>query len=605
VSGASEIDRGALPERVVFSAAGRPIAGMLHRPQGAPRGVGIVLCNPFGYEAVCSNRAYRHLARRLANEGFAVLRFDYDGTGDSIGGSHEPDRVEAWQASLSAAIDFLRAESGARAIGLFGTRLGALLAATVGSARGDIASLALWAPVASGRAFHREARAFHLMRESQQSKEPAHVDPGDRAGWSARPGSGGTLDEPEDEAAGFLLSKSTVAELGKLDFKHLTRAPAPAALVIPRDDLPGGEEKLAERLTALGAAAEVVRTPGYDTLLLHPHESVVPQELLDAVARFFTQTHPPQPFDAPRPQPRVPMAGDGFVEEGGFDESGLFSITTLPASAPSHPAPLAVLCVSIGALHHIGSNRMYVELARQWAREGIATLRLDLSGLGESPPAPGEPENRLYRAETSREVSRSLDRLATQSGARRFALIGLCSGAYVAYHATPGDPRVAAQVLINPQVYQAKPEDGLLLSQRPQFRSTRFYRQALLQPDTWRRLARGEIQVVPILRTLLARNAAALEKRAAWLVGLGATEVEETLRKVSERGAHTYFIFSGLDGGLDVLEQHLGRHAARLADRENVRHEVIEGPDRTFTPLWSQRELARRLTEFLLGLKES
>ena len=51
------------------------------RPEVGPRGV--VLCQPLGIEAICVYFSYRPLADRLAQLGLAVLRFDYDGTGDS------------------------------------------------------------------------------------------------------------------------------------------------------------------------------------------------------------------------------------------------------------------------------------------------------------------------------------------------------------------------------------------------------------------------------------------------------------------------------------------------------------------------------------------
>src|SRR5215831_1771331 len=45
---------------------------------------GIVLCGPLGHEALWLHQTMRSLTDRLAARGFAVLRFDYAGTGDSI-----------------------------------------------------------------------------------------------------------------------------------------------------------------------------------------------------------------------------------------------------------------------------------------------------------------------------------------------------------------------------------------------------------------------------------------------------------------------------------------------------------------------------------------
>ncbi len=87
-----------------------------------------MLCQPLGIEAICVYYTYRLLADRLAEQGLAVLRFDYDGTGDSTGQETDPDRVEAWLSSVTAAADVL-VGAGVSDIGLVGVRIGGLFAA--------------------------------------------------------------------------------------------------------------------------------------------------------------------------------------------------------------------------------------------------------------------------------------------------------------------------------------------------------------------------------------------------------------------------------------------------------------------------------------------
>src|SRR3954452_18804827 len=71
--------------------------GWLYQPlpvAGVHRRSGIVLCAPLGHEALWLHQTIRSLSDRLAAHGFAVLRFDYAGTGDSIdiGGLVDPGR---------------------------------------------------------------------------------------------------------------------------------------------------------------------------------------------------------------------------------------------------------------------------------------------------------------------------------------------------------------------------------------------------------------------------------------------------------------------------------------------------------------------------------
>ena len=124
-------------------------------------------------------------------------------------------------------------------------------------------------------------------------------------------------------------------------------------------------------------------------------------------------------------------------------------------------------------------------------------------------------------------------------------------------------------------------------------------RRAALRRETWKRLLRGEIHASAIFRTLLNRYWAATKKRLLELVGRDATEVAHALRELSDRGTFTYFTFGADDGGIDALKEHLGTNARALRGRANVRHDVIEGADHTFTPRWAQLELERRLTVWL------
>ena len=95
-----------------FGGAARSLFGVLHEPPRAPAQVGsaprvLVLCAPLWREGVRAHRVLRQLGLRLAKEGFAVLRFDYSGAGDSAGESVHGD-VDVWLEDIAAAIDEVR-----------------------------------------------------------------------------------------------------------------------------------------------------------------------------------------------------------------------------------------------------------------------------------------------------------------------------------------------------------------------------------------------------------------------------------------------------------------------------------------------------------------
>jgi len=136
-----------IKQAIHFGATERPLFGFYHPPKPGPwRAVGVVLCRPIGTDQTRSDRVYRHLAERLAAAGFACLRFDLFGTGDSGGDERTEGLVPAWLDDIALAAAELRARSGARTIALFGLRLGATLAFEHAAERGDVDSLVLWSP---------------------------------------------------------------------------------------------------------------------------------------------------------------------------------------------------------------------------------------------------------------------------------------------------------------------------------------------------------------------------------------------------------------------------------------------------------------------------
>lgn len=121
----------------------------------------MLLCNPFGEEAARAHRIYRVLATQLERAGFAALRFDYSGTGDSAGDGADAT-VDGWLDDVVAAADDLRARSGVRKLVGFGLGLGGTLAVLASQRRGlRFRQLVLWDPVVDGAGYLRELLAMH------------------------------------------------------------------------------------------------------------------------------------------------------------------------------------------------------------------------------------------------------------------------------------------------------------------------------------------------------------------------------------------------------------------------------------------------------------
>ena len=138
----------------------RRLFGVFHPPQGAARSQGVVLCQPIGHEYGRTHRAFRNLAQQLARAGFAVMRFDYSGSGDSQGESGDA-RLADWIFDLSAAIDELKRRGRVTHVTLVGLRLGAAIAALTAADRRDVGGMVLWDPVISGSVYLQQLIALN------------------------------------------------------------------------------------------------------------------------------------------------------------------------------------------------------------------------------------------------------------------------------------------------------------------------------------------------------------------------------------------------------------------------------------------------------------
>jgi uncharacterized protein len=145
-----------------FGQPARQLFGLYEAPHvSAARGESILLCAPFGQEAIRSHRLFKVLADRLCREGFHVLRFDYFGTGDSAGEGEEVS-IEGFIADVLMANNELANRSGCTSTSWMGLRLGASVAA-LASARvpNKLARLILWEPITDGAAYLRELMEAH------------------------------------------------------------------------------------------------------------------------------------------------------------------------------------------------------------------------------------------------------------------------------------------------------------------------------------------------------------------------------------------------------------------------------------------------------------
>jgi len=571
----------AAAEAGYFGPTTRPRFGWLHRPAAPANDVGLVIVPPFGYEAVCAQRSLRHLAEQAAHAGVAAVRFDLDGSGDSAGDDLDPDRLDHWLASIDDACALVRS-TGADRIVLVGVRLGAVLALLAATQRADIAGVVAIAAVASGKAWLREGRALQMALGLAPAPAPAADD--------------------VQEIVGFALTAQTRAALGAVDLLKMETRPAPAVLLIDRDDLPSNEA-LAAHLTALGADVETQRLPGYVEMMLDPHRTSVPQAMLDAAITFALQ-RPALP--APAPSASVALAEEIALECDGIAireqavrlDATLFGIATLPPEPPQR----ALILLNAGAVGRIGPNRLHVALARRLAATGVLVLRLDLSGLGDSHTRPGAEENIVYHAHAVDDIGVAVD-WARSDGASEIAVAGLCAGAYHSLDAALAGQAIDTIVMINPLTFHYKPGMSLDFAAFRVIADAQRYQKSIARGVSWRKLLRGDVDLKRVADVVLRRMGSAFSR--PWrelrrrLHVPHRDDLGAKLESLARRHVAMRFVFAGDDPGRFVLAEEGGSVVPRLQGSGALSIQVIDAADHTFTPRWSHRPLLDAIAQAL------
>lgn len=190
----------------------------------------------------------------------------------------------------------------------------------------------------------------------------------------------------------------------------------------------------------------------------------------------------------------------------------LVGIMGVPAQARTETG---VILLNAGMVHRIGPFRLHVDLTRHLNALGFATLRFDLSTLGDS----GASGGGLTRTQqVCADASDAMNLLASGSGCTQFVLVGLCSGAQNVHTVAVNDPRVVGAVFLDGYAYRTW---GYAL---------RRYAPRLLDLSRWRRrfarsgapAATGESEAVfavaPLPRAQVVADFTALVARGTRLL---------------------------------------------------------------------------------------
>lgn len=544
--------------------------GLFSPARGAARRVAVLFVSPWGLEEMCGRKFFRILAERLAENGFASLRFDYPGTGDSLADDVEKIDLQVWLDSFSTAATRLKQLSGCDRLVVVAQGVGATVAIKALEAGADCEAIALLAPVVSGRSYTREIAAMaQMINDKLQITEPVAT------------GAGLTM-------AGLSMSEGLVGDIKKIDLMKVDACSARMAIVFCRSERPA-DAAFTDHLATLGVDVRPAPFDGYAKLTTNPTVAVVPDEVVGDLLAWMTDRYPEQgaAWDV-LPPSCGSHGGEGFLEQPtrlGAD-GRMFGILCGP-SAQMIEQPVSVLLLSSGYDRMSGWGRSSVKLARALAQQGISSLRFDCANVADSPPVPGLEGQVLYEPAQLDDVSAALDLLTERMPGVRIIAAGRCSGAYLALQAAWTDDRIDGVVAVNPETFEWQPGRSVEDALDNPTQSMDHYVSNLWRLSTFRRIARGEVDLLSKARQVSSGIGRRLLRPLVWLTG-GLTARERVVcagfRTLAQRGVSVKLLYSPGDIGLEEFGHFFGAGGGQLVRFSGMSHAVVAGADHNFTP---------------------
>ncbi len=245
-------------------------------------------------------------------------------------------------------------------------------------------------------------------------------------------------------------------------------------------------------------------------------------------------------------------------------------------------APCALL-LNAGIVHRVGPFRLYVDLARSLAVNGYRSLRLDLSGLGDSVIRPGKLSAKERALVDGREAC---DWLQSHLGVERFVVMGLCSGAYNAHCLSLIEPRIAGAVFI----------DGIAFA-------TRLHRWRILLRKLSPRFLRNAVKrrwwgLMP----LGAADSAGARLAESEFFGAGLTQVQATAEVLQLQSQQLRMLFLYTGGNPDFSHPRQFREMFGITpDRQKLQVDYLPDAEHTLPLPASRRDAIDRIVAWYEG----
>jgi alpha-beta hydrolase superfamily lysophospholipase len=267
----------------------------------------------------------------------------------------------------------------------------------------------------------------------------------------------------------------------------------------------------------------------------------------------------------------------------------LVGVWTLPAdlsAVASAKGGTTVIALTGWGGYRIGPHRVIVKLCRALAEAGVASLRFDFRGRGDSTGHQRDATLDSMIDDTCRAVEWTLER----TPGTRLALWGICSGSNVAVGAATLKPEVRELVLLSclPFMQQKTASEKVA---RTKAQAGNYFRK-LFRAATWKKLVTGAVNFGAVRRALFGHYGAPKDTRRD-----PKDSERDILADFAGYAGRAHFVYGGADREATGAADHYRAFAAEHGIDADFT--TIEGANHDFYSLAWEREIIAKTASWV------
>lgn len=254
-------------------------------------------------------------------------------------------------------------------------------------------------------------------------------------------------------------------------------------------------------------------------------------------------------------------------------------------------ATAGLVLVSGGDQYRVGSHRLFVDLARVLAGAGIAVMRFDHRGVGDTYAQHQGFEN--LHEDINAAVTELRERCPS---IKRLVLGGLCDGASASLISAEHVPKIDELVLINPWVQTSDLE--------ARTRLLNYYSGRVRSADFWKKLLRGQIKFSESLDSLLGYTKMFFQSVLSFgSVGEGLDYVKRMYVGARKFNGPVFVLLSGQDLVAQQFQQlaTIDKGWKEVLDDPKFQISKLPAADHTFSTTTERRNFEQVMLGWMVG----